>query len=154
MYLRLARIEHPDLHNESDTSRAKAESRMQAVNAAWAVLSDPDERAAFDRQRPQRRMWDANRPDPNWRPFDPSDLDTEFDERHDAPITHGGLPTWLAVAPVMLFVYGLTAVSLGSFVGFALLAISGIAALVMSVLSFITAPLVALGRSRREDRLL
>jgi len=57
------------------------------------------------------------------------------------------------LAPVPAFVYGLVAVSLGSFVGFGALALSGIVSLVLSVLLVVTAPLVALARSRQVDRL-
>jgi len=167
-YLSLARREHPDLHNETPTSRLHAENRMRAINAAWAVLSDPDERAFYDRQRlgvsgeksgsggkregAQRTEWAANRPSPDWEPFDSASAEV-FDEAHDQPITSGELPSWLAVAPVVSFVYGLVAMSFGSFIGFRLLAISGIAALLGSILLFVIAPLVALGRSRRGDRL-
>jgi len=168
-YLGLARREHPDLHNQSPESRLAAEDRMRAINAAWAVLSDPDERAAHDRQRlgvpdqrsnggaspasAQRAAWAANRPDPDWQPFDSSTASDSFDERHDRPITSGALPSWLAVAPVVSFVFGLIAVSFGSFIGFRLLAMAGIVALLSSVLLFVVAPMVALGRSRRGDRL-
>ncbi len=147
-YLRLARIEHPDLHTESAESIARAESRMRAVNEAWATLSDPDERAAIDRQRIVEHNTETA-----WRPFHTTEVEPGFDERHDAPITHSGLPSWLAIAPVMSLLYGLAAMSLGSFVGITLLALSGVVALVMSILLFITAPLVALGRSQRQDRL-
>jgi len=168
-YLALARREHPDLHNETPESRLHAENRMRAINAAWTVLSDPDERAFYDRKRlgvnddrrgpesreatAQRSEWAANRPSPDWAPFDSSASNEEFDERHDRPITSGALPGWLAVAPVISFAYGLVAVSFGSFIGFQLLALSGIAAMLSSILLFLAAPLVALGRSRRGDRL-
>jgi len=167
-YLRLASREHPDLHNETPESRLHAESRMREINVAWSILSDPDERAFYDRKRlgvdkgkpgetgerarAQRSEWAANRPSPDWEPFDASSAE-EFDERHDKPITSGQLPSWLAVAPVISFVYGLVAVAFGSFIGFRLLAASGIVALLGSILLFVIAPLVALGRSRRGDRL-
>ena len=44
-YRRRAAALHPDLH-AGDPS---AEEAMRAVNAAWAVLGDPDERRAYDR---------------------------------------------------------------------------------------------------------
>ncbi|MGK2950249.1 MAG: J domain-containing protein, partial [Acidimicrobiales bacterium] len=41
-YVALARAHHPD--------RAGGDAaRMQAINAAWAVLSDPQRRARYDR---------------------------------------------------------------------------------------------------------
>src|SRR5438067_9940076 len=45
-YRRLARLYHPDLN--ADPSAA---ARMRAVNAAYAVLSDPRRRAAYDARR-------------------------------------------------------------------------------------------------------
>jgi hypothetical protein len=45
-YRRLARLYHPDLN--ADPSAA---ARMRAINAAYAVLSDPRRRAAYDARR-------------------------------------------------------------------------------------------------------
>ncbi len=40
---------HPDRHEGQDLAgRAEAERRMQAVNAAWAVLGDHGARDAYD----------------------------------------------------------------------------------------------------------
>jgi curved DNA-binding protein CbpA len=48
---RLAKEHHPDLQ-EGDERRAEAADRMRRINEAWAVLSDPDARAAYDRSHP------------------------------------------------------------------------------------------------------
>ena len=45
-YRRLARAHHPDVSHESD-----AAERMRAINTAYAVLSDPHKRAAYDAAR-------------------------------------------------------------------------------------------------------
>ena len=45
-YRRLARKYHPDL-----TEVADAAARMSAINAAWALIGEPDARAAYDRAR-------------------------------------------------------------------------------------------------------
>jgi hypothetical protein len=45
-YRRLARLYHPDLN-----PRPEAAERMRAINAAYHVLSDPQQRAAYDAQR-------------------------------------------------------------------------------------------------------
>jgi hypothetical protein len=45
-YRRLARVYHPDLN-----PRPEAAARMRAINAAYAVLSDPARRAALDARR-------------------------------------------------------------------------------------------------------
>jgi curved DNA-binding protein CbpA len=46
-YRRLAKEFHPDLN-----ASPEAQSRMLQINQAWEVLSDPAQRAAFDRSRP------------------------------------------------------------------------------------------------------
>lgn len=53
-YRKLARRHHPDV-----TASATAEQRMSEINAARDVLSDPDRRAAYDRER-------AGAPRPGW----------------------------------------------------------------------------------------
>ncbi len=50
-YRRLARLYHPDLN-----PRPEAAERMRAINAAYHVLSDPQQRAAYDAQRYLRPM--------------------------------------------------------------------------------------------------
>ena len=45
-YRALAKKHHPDLHSSS----AQATSRIQALNAAHEILSDPQRRRAYDRQ--------------------------------------------------------------------------------------------------------
>jgi DnaJ domain len=45
-YRRLARLYHPDLN-----PRPEAAERMRAINAAYRVLSDPQQRAAYDARR-------------------------------------------------------------------------------------------------------
>ena len=50
-YRRLARKWHPDRNPDPE-----AVDRMQALNAAYAVLSDPESRSAYDAQRLSRRV--------------------------------------------------------------------------------------------------
>jgi curved DNA-binding protein CbpA len=45
-YRRLAQKYHPDLAADADAAR-----RMVAINDAWAILRDPEARAALDRRR-------------------------------------------------------------------------------------------------------
>ena len=47
-YLAEVRRSHPDVG--PPTERAAREARMRELNAAWAVLSDDDKRAAYDAQ--------------------------------------------------------------------------------------------------------
>jgi curved DNA-binding protein CbpA len=48
-YRRLAQKYHPDLAPDGD-----AAGRMVAINEAWAILREPESRAAFDREREAR----------------------------------------------------------------------------------------------------
>lgn len=62
-YRALARKYHPDVSKEADAS-----AKMAEVNEAYAVLSDPEKRAAFDKLS-QRRAAGADRdfqPPPGW----------------------------------------------------------------------------------------
>ncbi|MCS7055480.1 MAG: DnaJ domain-containing protein [Thermoflexales bacterium] len=54
-YKALAAKYHPDRNASPDATR-----RMQALNEAYEVLSDPDKRAEYDRRRPFRRNGHAN----------------------------------------------------------------------------------------------
>ena len=157
-YLRLARDSHPDFHNGSDAARRVAEERMRRINAAWAVLSDVDARSAYDRRRLAdlgRPTFHAHRhevvdePDP-WRPFDEGPV-AGFDERDDRPITGSQLPSWLKTAPALGILFGSAALIFGSLVGLDGMARVGILAVLLSLMLFLAAPLVALSMSRRDD---
>ncbi|MDR2451437.1 MAG: DnaJ domain-containing protein [Candidatus Accumulibacter sp.] len=60
-FRRLARKYHPDVSKETD-----AEQRMQEINEAHAVLSDPEKRAAYDRLGSGHRSGEDFRPPPDW----------------------------------------------------------------------------------------
>lgn len=68
-YRRLARKYHPDVSKEAD-----AEKRMKEVNEAYAVLSDPGKRAAYDRLGQGHRPGQDFHPPPDW------DANMEFSE--------------------------------------------------------------------------
>lgn len=55
-YRRLARKYHPDVMPGPD-----AATRMVAINRAWALLEDPDARAAYDRERAERATRERRR---------------------------------------------------------------------------------------------
>lgn len=60
-YRKLARKYHPDVSKEPD-----AEQRMQEVNEANDVLSDPEKRAAYDQLAGQYKAGHDFNPPPNW----------------------------------------------------------------------------------------
>ena len=60
-YRGLARKYHPDVSKESDAS-----ARMAEVNEAYAVLSDPQKRAAFDKLAQRRAAGQDFQPPPGW----------------------------------------------------------------------------------------
>ncbi len=60
-YRRLARKYHPDVSKEAD-----AEARMREVNEAYAVLSDPAKRGAYDEIGNRYGAGQAFQPPPDW----------------------------------------------------------------------------------------
>lgn len=60
-FRKLARKYHPDVSKEPD-----AEQRMQEVNEAYAVLFDPEKRAAYDQVGKGFRSGEDFRPPPGW----------------------------------------------------------------------------------------
>ncbi|WP_246116206.1 DnaJ domain-containing protein [Denitromonas halophila] len=58
---RPARKYHPDISKE-----ANAEARMKAGNEAYAVFSDPEKRAAYDRLGQNHQAGQDFRPPPDW----------------------------------------------------------------------------------------
>ncbi len=60
-FRKLARRYHPDVSKEAD-----AEARMKEVNEAYAVLSDPEKRAAYDQLGQGYQPGQDFRPPPNW----------------------------------------------------------------------------------------
>ncbi len=72
-FRKLARKYHPDVSKE-----AGAEARMKEVNEAYAVLSDPEKRAAYDQLGRGYRPGEEFRPPPDW------DAGFEF-SHHDMP---------------------------------------------------------------------
>lgn len=71
---KLARKYHPDVSKETD-----AQLRMQEVNEAYAVLSDPEKRAAYDQLGSGHQPGQEFRPPPDW------DAGFEFSGRGFSP---------------------------------------------------------------------
>lgn len=168
-YLRLARAHHPD--------RAGGDpARMQAINAAWAVLGDPERRAVYDlslsgggrsaaptappASRPRHKP--GYEPDPRYDPTDDipehirahlwEDPDLLFELRDDRPLGADiVLPRWTRMIPAGTF-----AASIAVFIFSVVLASEpGIAfafmLLLLSVVFFLAAPFIALLAAHRGD---
>ena len=73
-FRKLARKYHPDVSKEAD-----AQLRMQEVNEAYAVLSDPEKRAAYDQLGRGHQPGQEFRPPPDW------DAGFEFSGRGFSP---------------------------------------------------------------------
>ncbi len=73
-FRRLARKFHPDVSREKD-----AEARMREINEAYAVLSDPEKRAAYDQLGSGYQAGQEFRPPPGW------DTGFEFSGRGFSP---------------------------------------------------------------------
>lgn len=155
-YVALARENHPDRHVEDEARRLRAETRMREINAAWAALGSVESRSAYDRSRleahrPPSRPRHANVDDAAaWEPYVAGRVDG-FDPSDDRPITSGGLPPWLTLAPPLMFIGGIMGIVVGGFIGImAIVALSALS-VVLSAGLFLIAPLVAMAASRRED---
>lgn len=140
-YLALARLHHPD--------RAGGDAiRMQAINAAWATLSDPVRRARYDEllAHPAPGRSTGATPEDTWPASSPED-----DDGDDTPI--GGqvvLPRWVSLLPVGAF-----AASVVLFVGSILMASPAglglsVGLFLCSCTMFLAAPFIALLTSRRD----
>jgi curved DNA-binding protein len=73
-FRKLARKYHPDVSKEAD-----AELRMREINEAYAVLSDPEKRAAYDQLGRGHQPGEDFRPPPDW------DAGFEFSGRGFSP---------------------------------------------------------------------
>jgi hypothetical protein len=172
-YVGLARRYHPDFHtNASPGVRAANERAMQALNEAWAVLSDPSERRRYDDRyvrgtgdaatggadaRRVRAEQDA-RERAAWRPFDydPDDDDEDLDPRllddEPAAVVVSRRRQLVVVAPTLTFLGGVLLVVLGFVINLLPLSLLGLVAVVGSAVGFVVLPLLALSASARNDR--
>ncbi|MGZ4693866.1 MAG: J domain-containing protein [Acidimicrobiales bacterium] len=181
-YLTRARRVHPDFHTGDDAAtRAEAEQQMRALNEAWAVLGDDDRRRAYDQglddRRADRRRTDqwstgqrstgqrsagrpptrrATRPtgaaSPDFVPY--SDDDTDYAALLDeaGPGNGATIPRAVQLAPVVLFGVSVFAFSAGLVTGLSAVYAVAIVCLVLSGVSFLLTPALAVMRSLDSER--
>ncbi|MGD9798370.1 MAG: J domain-containing protein [Acidimicrobiia bacterium] len=144
-YLLLARRHHPDFHaGESPERLAEAGRRMQAVNEAWAALSDTGTRQRYERAEAER-----------FRPFeDVGDDEPDPRDAPDVPYRTSRPPSALERAAVFasvgLFAFAMAAAAVGLMTSTGLLAVSALA-VVLSAVGFLVVALLALGRAARDE---
>lgn len=153
-YVTLARTYHPDFHTSDDAAtKAESERRMQALNQAWEILSDPTRRRNYDLElavaQPSSSSGRHARATANTAPRPRS---WESYAAPGAGATRRTLRAKIATLAPMIFlacavVFFLTGLLLrtGSFMRLAM------AALVLGLLSFVVLPLLAMTESRRRE---
>jgi hypothetical protein len=158
VYVHLARRNHPDFHRDDtpDTRRA-AERRMQRINEAWHVLGDRDRRAAYDLElvhSDEGVVRDV--PTRVWTPIDDDVDEAEIDPRElidDRPIGDGSRPPRaLTLAPAVFFAVTVASFAVGMVVRLPFLFALAVGALLLTFLSLLAAPAVALAKSWQSER--
>jgi hypothetical protein len=160
-YLDLARRHHPDREGGDA-------ARMQAINQAWATLSDPARRAQYDRSLHHliTRTAAPGAPDPPrpTRGYEPdpaypaADLPEDWDEWDDVDTDERPiratvvLPRWLRMLPAATLGASGGAFLVGVILASEPLLALGLMLLVLSLMFFLSAPFIALLASRRGDR--
>ncbi len=174
-FLAKARRHHPDHHLASTPGvRADNERAMREANAAWAVLGDVAARRRYDDARTEAAAADTPRgaardaagrdarearwaaedaAKAQWRPFreDPDEVDERLcqDERSAHP---AGRPLTFRLTVRLVLGLGVGFFVGGALSGVATLAGAGIVMFVVGGAMFVVMPLLALGKSVRNDR--
>ena len=167
-YLRLAREHHPDRHAATPSTVVEAERRMREVNAAWVVLGDPVRRAQYDRSSDTGMAGTTtptgastapdpvgNRPSSEFRPYYEHDEDDDDAWRYEPdefdPDTAVGRV--VGMGPPLLLLVGLGLLGASLVVGFAPFTAVAVACVLLAVVFFIGAPMVAVFKSQiHEER--
>jgi hypothetical protein len=148
-YVAAARRNHPDVAGDDPAARADAERRMQRINEAWSVLGDTARRRAYDRQLEAERWegWQQGLPTPAFVPFDDADDPDDPAAEFDVPYGDGTpIPRTLQTGPLLIVLFGVVALGLGSVLRFGPLVGLGLAGLVGGGLAFLAAPIYAVLR--------
>jgi len=157
-YLARARRVHPDFHTGDDAAtRAKAEQQMRALNEAWSVLGDDARRRVYDqgledRRAEVRRSRPAGTPSPDFVPYVDDDTDYAALLDEAGPGNGATIPRAVQLAPVVLFGASVFAFSAALVTGLSAIYAVAIITLVLSGLSFLLTPALAVMRSLESER--
>ncbi len=168
-YLKLARKHHPD--SQPEAKRDAAERKMQEINAAWALVSDPKRRAAFDRNGSARsggaggagsarsanfkadysreRDWVHDPNDPYWTKGEGAWISSP------GPATRagtGGAANLATMIPPALFVGGVLLMAFGLLISLGPLAVLGAFGIFFSVVAYLMLAFYSMASSRARDR--
>jgi hypothetical protein len=147
-YLTLARRYHPD----AGTGDAEA---MVEINAAWALLSDPAERALLDDdQRRSERSFVKPPGAEHFVPYDYGDDEGEDDWRYEPDVGDPRTaPTRSVLMAPVVCVVGLVACFAGwAVTGHPILIAGMVIFAALAVVGFLVAPLVAMSKASRFER--
>jgi DnaJ-domain-containing protein 1 len=170
-YFDRARLHHPDFHTTDDAPvRRAAEREMQRINDAWAVLSDPGRRRAYDAtlrsaSGPDRGVvvppedgWDprSGAAHPDFVPVDGDEDDPDYnallDELDDNPYRGARpVPRWQQLLPVVLFLAAVACLSIGLVVSLTPLLGAAVLLFLASGVSFVLTPMLAVLRGFERD---
>ena len=170
-YLAAARRYHPDFHVDADVvTRTSNARRMQALNQAWGVLSDPAQRTSYDRslsaaddpgvarraareaphppQMPEGKGWTPRADDDGWM----SDFDAWADEHDDlAPDPpRSARRNALTMLPMVLIALAVLFVFVGLAVQVSELVAVGAVCVIFAAGLFIMLPMFEMSRGRRR----
>ena len=148
-YRLLALRHHPDVAPDADPAA------MAAINDAWAVLSDPSRRRAYDAGLGRPEPPPAARPTPEdgWRPLDDDDDDLDPEDLSDEPYAPAARrpSDLLVMTPVLLVVGAVALFFLSIMSGSTGLRTFSMVLVPVSGVGFVMAPLMVMLRSRSRS---
>jgi len=161
-YHHLARRHHPDAHGPASAAVLDAARRkMVAVNAAWAVLGDPERRRDYDAGLGHRAVHSTRPPEggggdaragpefPDW--FEPDDrvpaahLEEDIDEE-----VRRGLADFVVFVPVGIAALAVTTFAFSLVVQWPALFVVSVMLVPLAVVSFFLTPLVVIATRVRS----
>ncbi len=149
-YRLLALRHHPDVAPDADPAA------MAAINGAWAVLSDPARRRAYDAGLGRPEPPPAARPAPEagWQPLeDDDDEDLDPEDLSDEPYVSGARrpSDMLVMTPVLLVLGAVGLFFLSIMSGSTGLRTFSMVLVPVSGIGFVMAPLMVMLRSRNRS---